>query len=360
MTESTFIAAVFHSDNAEARLEEINQPTLRNDEVLVRLVATGICHTDVSVRDSSVDLPAPFILGHEGAGIVERVGEAVTYVTAGDPVVISFNFCGECPNCRKDLPAYCYEFERANFSGRRLDGSTALTSSHGEVSGHFFGQSSFATYSVASERNLVKVRDDAPLELLGPLGCGIQTGAGTVMNVLQPSPGDSIVIIGAGSVGLAAVMAAVVEGCDPIIVVEPNPARRQLAKELGAHHVFEQIRALQLDSVDAVMDTSGVTEVIEQALEALGLCGKLAIVTTGANDARLAVDLNALLMRGITIRGVVQGDSLPREFIPKLIDLIMDGRFPLQKLVRFYAFDDINKALADQENGVTVKPILRF
>lgn len=326
----------------------------------MRLVATGVCHTDVSVRDGSVDLPAPFVLGHEGAGIVERVGDAVTDVAPGDSVVISFSYCGECPNCRTDLPAYCYEFERANFSGRRLDGSTALSNSHGEVSGHFFGQSSFATYSVANQRNLVKVRQDAPLELLGPLGCGIQTGAGTVMNVLQPAPRDSMLIIGAGSVGLAAVMAAVIEGCDPIIVVEPNEARRELAEELGAHHVLDQIHALPLNSVDAAMDTSGNTEVIEQALQALGLCGKLAIVTTGSDAATLPLNLNVVLMRGIMIRGVVQGDSRPREFIPKLVDLIMDGRFPLQKLVRFYPFDDINKALADQKNGTTVKPILRF
>lgn len=369
MTDSSFIAAVFNSDNEDACLEEIHEPVLRDDEVLVRLSATGICHTDVTVREGSVDLPRPFILGHEGAGIVERVGSTVTSVVPHDPVVISFHFCGTCSNCRNGLPAYCHSFHRANFTGRRLDGSTALNSSHGEVSGHFFGQSSFATYSVANERNVVKVRQDAPLELLGPLGCGIQTGAGTVMNVLQPKPGESILIIGAGSVGLSAVMAAMIEGCSPIIVVEPNAARRKLAVEVGANHVIDpatnasiedRIRAITAGSVDAAIDTSGVTKVIQQALETLGLCGKLAIVTKAKDDSALPVDLGALLKRGIMIRGVIQGDSLPQEFIPKLVDLIMEGRFPLEKLVRFYAFDEINTALADQKNGVTVKPIIRF
>lgn len=369
MTNSSFVAAVFRSGSDNAQLENIDEPVLRDDDVLVRLCATGICHTDLIARDGMPDLPRPVILGHEGAGVVERVGSAVSAVAPGDSVVLSFNFCGTCPNCRKDLPAYCHQFREANFSGRRLDGTTALKGEHGEIFGHFFGQSSFATYSVTNERSLVKVREDAPLELLGPLGCGIQTGAGSVMNVLKPRRGDSMLVFGAGGVGLAAVMAAVVEGCAPIVVVEPNAARRALALEVGAHHVIdptdvesvvESIGDVTEGSVDAALDTSGITEVIGQALDVLGPGGKLAIVTTSSDDAVLPVDLNALFRRGIMIRGVNQGDSVPQQFIPKLVDLIMDGRFPLQKLARFYAFEDINTALADQQNGVTVKPVIRF
>jgi aryl-alcohol dehydrogenase len=269
----------------------------------------------------------------------------------------------------KGVPAYCLMFMPLNFSGRRMDGTAGLTSEQGEISTHFFGQSSFATHSVANERNVVKVRADAPLELLGPLGCGIQTGAGSVMNVLKPEAGDSIAVFGAGGVGLAAVMAAVVEGCDPIIVVEPNADRRALALEVGATHVIdpmdggnvvEQLQAIGGGYINHAFDTCGIPAVIGQAIEALGPRGKIALVTGTSMEAVLPIPILALVGRGITIRGVNMGDSVPKTFIPKLIDLVVEGRFPIEKLVRFYDFHDINHALEDQEKGITVKPILRM
>jgi aryl-alcohol dehydrogenase len=362
-------AAIFRPDVAQAQIESVSVTGLRDDEVLVKLVATGICHTDLTCRDGFMALPRPIVLGHEGAGIVERVGKDVTSVAAGDRVVMSFLPCGECSNCVKGVPAYCLMFMPLNFSGRRMDGTAGLTSEQGEISTHFFGQSSFATHSVANERNVVKVRADAPLELLGPLGCGIQTGAGSVMNVLKPEAGDSIAVFGAGGVGLAAVMAAVVEGCDPIIVVEPNADRRALALEVGATHVIdpmdggnvvEQLQAIGGGYINHAFDTCGIPAVIGQAIEALGPRGKIALVTGTSMEAVLPIPILALVGRGITIRGVNMGDSVPKTFIPKLIDLVVEGRFPIEKLVRFYDFHDINHALEDQEKGITVKPILRM
>jgi aryl-alcohol dehydrogenase len=217
---------------------------------------------------------------------------------------------------------------------------------------------------------VIKVRADAPLELLGPLGCGVQTGAGSVMNVLKPSPGDSIAIFGAGGVGLSAVMAAVIEGCAPIIVVEPRAERRALALELGARHVIdptddggnlvERLQALSGGGLAHAFDTSGVPEVIGQAILALGPRGKIALVTANKLEAVLPLPILALVGRGITIRGVNMGDSVPQNFIPELIELIVAGRFPIEKLVRFYDFEDINQALEDQEQGRAVKPILRM
>lgn len=368
MATETVNAAVFRPGVVDAQIEPLVLGELRADEVLVKLVATGICHTDLTCRNGFMTLPRPIILGHEGAGIVARVGSGVTSVKAGDRVVISFLPCGQCPNCKKGVPAYCYQFMPFNFTGRRLDGSTALADSKGDVSSHFFGQSSFASHSVANERNVIKVRADAPLELLGPLGCGVQTGAGSVMNVLKPSAGESIAIFGAGGVGLSAVMAAVVEGCAPIIVVEPRPERRALATELGANHVIdpssgnlvEQLQALSGGGLAHAFDTSGVPEVIGQAIAALGPRGKIALVTANKLEAILPLPILALVGRGITIRGVNMGDSVPKTFIPKLIDLIVAGRFPLEKLVRYYNFEDINRALEDQEHGLAVKPILRM
>lgn len=364
----TVTAAVFRDDDAEARFETLSLAPLRDDEVLVRLVASGICHTDLTCRSGFMTLPRPIILGHEGAGIVERVGDGVTEVGPGDPVVMSFLPCGACPNCAAGVPAYCFQFIAGNLTGRRTDGSTALSGEQGEVSAHFFGQSSFASHSVANVRNVVKVRADAPLELLGPFGCGIQTGAGSVMNVLKPRPGASIAIFGAGGVGLSATMAAKVEGCDPIVVIEPNAERRTLALEVGATHVIdpasgtvvEQLQAIGGGFVQHAFDTCGIPEVIGQAVEALGPRGQIALVTANRLEAMLSVPLLAIVGKGATIRGVNMGDSVPKSFIPKLIDLFMAGRFPIDRLVRFYAFDEINHALDDQESGAAVKPILRM
>jgi Zn-dependent alcohol dehydrogenase len=237
------------------------------------------------------------------------------------------------------------------------------------VSGHFFCQSSFATYSVAKEASVVKVRADAPLEILGPLGCGVQTGAGSVFNVLQPKAGESIVIFGAGGVGLSGLMAAAVVGCNPMIVVEPRAERRALASELGATHlidpaaggnVVDQLMAITGFGVQHAFDTSGHPDALAAALAALAPRGRLALVSLHKLDAVLPVPLIAAIGKAITIRGVNMGDSVPKQFIPKLVDLIMDGKFPLQKLVRFYAFDDINQALEDQDKGRAVKPILRM
>lgn len=368
MTQTVMQAAIFRPDAKQARIEAVTMADLRDDEVLVRLVATGICHTDLTCRDGMMPLPRPVILGHEGAGIVERVGSEVDMVQPGDKVVLTFLPCGRCDNCHAGVPAYCHQFMPGNFTGRRLDGSTALQCGHDDVSAHFFGQSSFATYSVANMRNAIKVRDDAPLELLGPLGCGVQTGAGAVMNVLQPQPGQSLIIFGAGGVGLSALMAGRVEGCGTIIVVEPNADRRALALDLGASaaldpadgNVPDQVRALLPQGIDHAFDTSGIPAVIAQAIEMLGPRGKIALVTANRLDAMLQVPLLALPGRGITIRGVNMGDSVPHQFIPRLVDLIVEGRFPIEKLVRFYNFDAINQALEDQEAGLAVKPILRM
>jgi aryl-alcohol dehydrogenase len=365
----TFLAAVFRNGEAHAVMETMSLTDLRDDEVLIRVVAAGICHTDLTCRNGFMPMPRPIILGHEGSGIVERAGAAVTAVAPGDHVVMTFMSCGGCPRCRTGEPAYCAHFFPGNMSGRRLDGTTALQCEGEDIAAHFFGQSSFATYSVANVRNVVKVRNDAPLELLGPLGCGVQTGAGSVMNVLQPKPGESLVVFGAGGVGLSAVMAAAVEGCKPIIVVEPNPARRALALELGAHEAIDPInhpdlvaalRELTGGGVYHALDTCGIPAVVTQAIGALAQHGQLVLLTGTSLEASITLPLIGLVSIGARIYGVNEGSSVPQEFIPKLVDLIMAGRFPLEKLVKYYDFEQINEALEAQEHGKVIKPILRM
>ena len=370
MTEITALrAAVFRDGEDRAQMQDLAIGEIRPEEVLVRVVATGVCHTDLTCWHGFMALPRPIILGHEGAGVVARVGSAVRDLAPGDSVVMSFLNCGACGRCEAGEPAYCEHFFPANLSGRRMDGSTALSCEGVDVAAHFFGQSSFATYSVAHMRNVVKVREDAPLALLGPLGCGVQTGAGSVMNVLRPKPGESLAVFGAGGVGLSAVMAAVVEGCAPIIVVEPNAARRALALELGAHAVLDPVghpdvsaalKELSKGGLNHAVDTCGIPAVVMQAVGAMARHGQIVLLTGTSMEAAITLPLLMVVTLGLRLYGVNEGDSVPREFIPKLVDLIMAGRFPLEKLVNYYDFENIDQALADQEHGNVIKPILRM
>lgn len=364
-----FKAAVWRDGRQGPSIENLEAQEIRDDEVLVRIVACGVCHTDLSCISGLVPVQRPIVLGHEGSGIVERIGGKVRKVVPGDHVVLSYLYCGGCPSCRAAKPCYCHSFYPLNFSGLRADGSSALSAGKQSVAGHFFGQSSFATHSVANERNVVKVRKDAPLELLGPLGCGVQTGAGTVMNVLRPNPGEGLLIFGAGGVGLSAVMAAVVRGCSPIVVIEPNAQRRALALELGAtaalsafpaESLAERVAESSPTGILHAVDTSGIPSVLVQAAMILAPRGILVLLTLNASDAMLSLPLALILGKALTIKGVTEGESSAETFIPELIELIMAGRFPLGKLVRYYDFGQLEAALSDQASLRTVKPIVRM
>ncbi len=343
---------------------DLDEP--RDDEILVRLVATGVCHTDLSGRDRWTG-PPPVVFGHEGAGLVERVGQRVSRVAPGDHVVLTFLSCGACTNCVRGLPSYCLSFPTLNLACTRPDGSTSLKQADQAVFGRFFGQSSLATYALAAERNAVKVRRDVPLELLGPLGCGIQTGAGAVLNALRPRAGSSLVVFGTGSVGMIAIMAAVVAGCTTIIAVDLRPGRLALARELGATHqiaasdadIGDVIRSLTSGGADFALDTTSRPEVIRQAVDALRTTGTCGVIGAAPPGTELTLSYGSVLM-GRTIRGILEGDSIPELFIPSLIDLYLQGRFPFDRLIASYPFSQINKAAAASERGDVVKPVLRM
>ena len=230
----TIQAALATTADAPFTLETMELESPRSDELLIRLVATGICHTDVAVKTQSVLLPLPMVLGHEGAGVVEAVGSSASPFRVGDHVVLAGDSCGHCNKCQASLPFYCDEFITRNLTGWRVDGSSPMHHHHAPVRGRFVGQSSFATHTVVPARAAIKVPSDLPLELLGPLGCGLTTGAGTVINALKPPAGSTIAVFGAGTVGLAAVMGARLVGARDIIVIDPLAARRQMALEVGA------------------------------------------------------------------------------------------------------------------------------
>ncbi|WP_406423651.1 NAD(P)-dependent alcohol dehydrogenase [Streptomyces sp. NBC_01589] len=362
-------AAVVREKGGLFTFEDLTLDTvLRPDEVLVKVVATGLCQTDIHVRDQALPTPLPVVLGHEGAGIVERVGDAVSTVTPGDRVVMSYQACGHCTPCLSGNPAYCALSFPANFGGSRLDGTNALHAGDEEIHGHFFGQSSFATHALATERNVVKVDDeDIPLELLSPLGCGLQTGAGAVLNSLKIEAGASVVIIGAGTVGLAAVMAAKVAGASPVIAVDIVPERLDLARELGATHTVNakeedtaaRIAELTGGGADYVLEITARPEMLTLAVDALAPLGTAALIGGAPAGAHAPVNMNALL-GGRTVRGIAQGDSIPQLFIPQLIDLYRAGRFPFDRLITFYGFDQINEAATDTRTGAAIKPVLRI
>lgn len=360
-------AAVVRSKSGPFYVEQVELEDPRDNEVLVRIHGTGICHTDLVVRDQYFPTPLPAVLGHEGAGVVVKTGAKVTKVAVGDHVVLTFNSCGVCTNCQKGLYGYCPDLYGRNFSGARPDGSTPYCGCNGErLSGCFFAQSSFGDHALATERNVVKIRKDVPLELMGPLGCGIQTGAGAVMNALKPGAGTSIAIFGAGSVGLSAVMAARAVGCTTIVVVDLNDSRLELAKELGATHVInggrqdavKEIQGITGEGVQYSLEATGLPKVVRQAVDCLRLTGVAGVIGVAPLGTEFTLDMNSILF-GRTVRGIIEGDSVPDVFIPQLVDLWAQGRFPFDKLVRFYPLDKINDAVEASERGEVLKAIVR-
>jgi aryl-alcohol dehydrogenase len=361
-------AAVVEEKGARFELHELELGEPRPDEVVVRVVAAGVCHTDLIIRDQWYPVPLPLVLGHEGAGVVEAVGSAVTKVKPGDHVAMSYHSCGACPNCLRGRAMYCLEFFAHNFSGGRPDGSSALTRGGGAMHGHFFGQSSFATYSVASERNVVKVREDVPLELIGPLGCGIQTGAGAVLNGLRPEPGTSLAVFGTGSVGMSAIMAARSTGATKIVGVDLRTNRLELALELGATHVVDaskvedvaaEVQRVTGGGADYAVETTGLPAVLRQAVDGVRVGGVCSVIGAPPMGTPVSLDMNSILL-GRTVRGSVEGDSIPDLFIPALLDLYVQGRFPFDRLIEFYELDEINEAARASEEGRVVKPVVRM
>lgn len=362
-------AAVTREKGSDFVLEKAKIRAPKDDEVLVKIVATGMCHTDMIVRDQDYPVPLPLVLGHEGAGIVEKVGPLVKDIEVGDHVVLSYGYCSQCSSCHSGHESYCKEFYPRNFGGSDMDGNNAIQDADGNpLNDHFFTQSSFATYALSLESNTIKVSKDAPIELLGPLGCGIQTGAGAVINSLKVRPGTSFVTFGAGAVGLSAVLAAQVAGATTIIAVDVVPSRLEFAKELGATHVInskeedvvEKVRDITGGGALFALESTGIPAVLRQGIDSLGTLGTIGVVGAPALETDANFDVNDLLLGGKSIQGIVEGDATTKIFIPQLVELYLQGRFAFDKLVKYYDFKDINQAAKDSAEGTTLKPIIRI
>ncbi|OYX67250.1 MAG: NAD(P)-dependent alcohol dehydrogenase [Sphingomonadales bacterium 32-64-17] len=363
-------AAICRGNTEPFAIEDVELDDLRPDELRVRIVACGVCHTDMAVRDKQLPVPHPVVLGHEGAGIVEEVGSAVTVAKPGDRVVMSFNSCGTCPSCEVDAPTYCYNFFPNNWSGTRADGSPVMFKDGEAMNANFFGQSSFATHAIAHQLNTVKVPDSAahiPLAQIAPIGCGLMTGAGAVLRSMKVRAGMPIAVFGAGTVGMAAIMAAKIAGANPIIAVDVNDSRLEIAKELGATHAFNgkddaigKIKELVPQGLGYAFDTTGINKIIEDAwglLAPMGICG-----IVGASDPKADLTFNEaeFMGGGRRVMGILGGDSDVGAFLVELLDYHVKGQFPYEKLIGYFDFAEINKAIHASEDGSVVKPVLKI
>jgi aryl-alcohol dehydrogenase len=360
-------AAIIHEVGADFTIEEIEIGEPQSGEVLVEIASVGLCHTDVAAQHGHLPFPMPGVVGHEGAGVVKAIGDGVTKVAVGDKVSLTFNSCGECGSCKKGEPGYCLNFMGLNFGGVRPDGSSALSKDGTPYGANFFGQSSFGTAAIANSRNVVKLPDDADLTLVGPLGCGFQTGAGAVMNTFDAQPGSSILVLGGGSVGLAAVMAAAARSLATIVVAEPVESRRELALELGATHVLdpfagsvaEKVREIIPLGVDFVVDTTANVPALMEGFGSLAHRGTIGLIAVPSDpEAVMPVPMIGAQVLGAKVVGIVEGDSNPDEFIPELLALHAAGQFPYERLITHMPFDAINEAVAAQARGEAVKVVL--
>lgn len=338
----------------------------REREVRLRMLACGLCHTDLAARDQHLPTPLPAVLGHEGVGVIEALGPDAGPFRIGQRVLASFGACGRCPSCVARAPAYCRHLARFCLQGRRLDGSSPLSQDGEPLTGHFFGQSSFATHAIVATTNLVPLDDDLPPALMAPLACGVLTGTSAMITLLAPGEDAAVAVTGCGGVGLAAVMAARILGVPRILAVDRVPERLALAATLGAHATAPDMAAAAevaaaWGGLTHALDTTGQPAVVEPLfLKLLRSRGHLVCAGVGRPDATLCLNHNALMLSGRRLQGTIEGDSDPPTFVPRLLAWYRQGLLPMARLVRTYPFEAINEAVADMEAGRVVKPVLVF
>ncbi|KAL3483240.1 chaperonin 10-like protein [Aspergillus germanicus] len=369
------------------KLHPVTLRPLREKELLVEIVASGICQTDLHFAgaESGFGVHYPRVMGHEGAGYVREIGPGTTVAKVGDPVIMSFSCCRSCEPCERGHPAHCFNFNAINFEVVPENFVFSVPSSEStktqtdsptpDIYGKFFGQSSFASVSIVGEDSIVNVsrlvNSKEDLALLSPLGCGIQTGSGAIINAARAVSNDRVAVIGLGGVGLSAVMGARIAGCTQIIGIDRHESRLELAKELGATHVIRVDPGADLSNVtDAVkkatgglgtnitLDTTGVPALIAEGVRMTAFKGKILQVGTAPETGTLAIPIHEFMVSGKQFIGVVEGDVVPREYVPKLITWAKEGKLPLEKVVKFYQAEDFEVATRDMQSGQTVKPVI--
>ncbi|OBT60395.1 hypothetical protein VE03_10074 [Pseudogymnoascus sp. 23342-1-I1] len=352
---------------------EVNN-NLHDNEVLIRMKATGVCHTDLNFsNETSIPGLFPAVFGHEGAGTVVSIGSSVTTLSPGDNVLTSYTSCGNCSNCDSGHTSFCRDWEHDNFGVGRSDGSKAYASTSGEaVTSHFFGQSSFARHAVVMKRSVIKVPADAPLQLLAPLGCGIMTGAGAMLNVVKPTSTSIVAVVGAGAVGLAAIMALKLNKEQPkmVIAVDLIEARLDMAKKYGATHVINSAEVKDLkaalleltdgEGVNGSIDCTGRADVVNALMEATAKRGTVVSVGVGKLDATISANIFNTVNSGRIYTGCCMGSCYPQEFIPMIVEAWKRGDFPFTELIKIYPAHEMDKAVKAVLDGSVVKAVLTW
>ncbi len=363
-----FRAAVLHEVGKPLVIERVTMTGLRRGDVLVRLRASGLCHTDLEVIQGSLAYPLPIVLGHEGAGIVESVGEGVTHVAPGDHVVCSWNpHCGHCFYCERDLPILCEPFARNQPKGQLLDGESRYRL-NGKPLHHFSVVSSHAEYCVVPESGAIKVPREIPFDRACLIGCGVMTGVGAVARLAKVEAGASVVVIGCGAVGLNAVQGAVIQRAGAIFAVDTDPAKLAMAKQFGATHplaagaeALEAIKAATAGrGADYVFECAGVDRTLQFMLDALRPGGQAVIL--GKTNVNKQVSLRWGSMMGE--RRIVRssyGGARPRRDFPWLAQLYLDGQLKLDELITTrLSLDEINSGFDAMTRGELVRAVMEM
>ncbi|MGA1999261.1 MAG: Zn-dependent alcohol dehydrogenase [Terriglobales bacterium] len=361
-------AAVLYEFNKPFKVESADLQEPRQGEVLVKLAASGVCHSDLSIQRGYIPIPLPFIIGHEGAGIVEAVGPGVTSVKKGEHVILTWLYsCGRCRDCSRGRPQLCETAAAAMFAGGVYDGSTRFSVGGNEVR-HFVG--TFAEYTVVPEQAVVVIRPDVPLTSACLVGCGVMTGVGAVMNTARVEPGDCVAVFGCGGVGLNVIQGAALCGAEKIIAVDVVAQKLPLAKEFGATHLLNaadgdavaQIREFTGGrGVDYAFEAIGSADVMQQAFQALRRGGKLVIVGMPALTATLTLPAISFPMEEKGVIGSLYGSARFRSDMPRILDLYMAGKLKLDQLLsRRLPITEINEAMALMEKGEVARSVITY
>ena len=356
--------------NEPLAVEDVELEAPGAGEVLVRLEASGICHSDWNVVSGATPNPMPVVLGHEGAGVVEAVGEGITQVTVGDHVVLSWlPECGKCRFCAEGRPVLCENAFEAMFDGT-LPGGALRLSQNGDPLYHYSYLSTFAERCVVPEGCCVRIDPDVPFDVAALVGCGIMTGFGAVANRARVEPGSSVVIFGAGGVGLSAVLGASFAGAGKVIAVDPVPLKRDLARELGATDAVdpnavdpvEVVRELTGgQGADYALETAGVPGLVAVAYASVRRGGTVVAVGIPPLDAEAHLPAPDLPREEKVVTGSFYGSCRPHVDMPRLLSLYQEGRLPLDRLVsRKYTLDEVNEAFAAMNAGEVARAVIAF
>lgn len=366
--QTTMKAAVLYELNQPVTIEELELEKPKEREVLVKLVASGVCHSDLSVTNGTIPLPLPIVLGHEGAGIVEEIGSGVTAVKPGDHVVLSWvPNCGRCSFCVVGRPYLC-QARALTRGGTMLDGTRRLRKGTQEYN-HMLGVSTMAEYTVVPEISIVPIDPDIPLKEAALIGCGVMTGVGAVINTAKVEPGSQVAVFGAGGVGLNVIQGAVLASAETIIAVDLLDRKLEFAKQFGATHLInastenpvEKIKEITEGGVDYAFEAIGSGAVIAQAYQSTRRGGTAVVIGVAAPDAQVSIPANTLVLEEKTLKGSYYGSARVWVDIPRLARLYKARKLKLGELVTcVYALEEINEAFGDLEKGENARGIIVY